>query len=520
MSAVAVDDRGGESPSREFISHWVKTSPKRSYPALDRTLRCEVAVIGGGIAGLSAALELKRRGAEVMLIEARHIGAGTTGYTTAKLTSLHGLAYSDLIKTHDEQVARAYGEANEWGVRRIAENVERLGIDCDFRPKPNYTYTLESDGVGQIEDEVAAATRVGLPASLVMELPELPFGIAAAVRFDDQAEFHPLKYLAAVAEEFDGDRCRLFERSRVTQVRSGGAGWRLQAGGGKVEAEHVIVASHLPVLDRGLYFARTHPERSYVLLAELEGDVPQGMYLSDESPAHSLRSVPRADRGEYLMVGGESHKAGQSDAAERHGSLEDWARGQFLVRSIPARWASQDNMPADGLPFIGKLAPFWDRLWTATGFKKWGLAIGTASGRILADLIEGTDNDWAPAFSPSRIDAKGGLKSLLQENANVARRFALDRVAKRPDRERLGAGEGAVVGEGLAQRAVYRDESGRLHELSARCTHLGCIVNFNRAERTWDCPCHGSRFALDGGVIEGPAVAPLGRHPGDDHSPI
>jgi glycine/D-amino acid oxidase-like deaminating enzyme/nitrite reductase/ring-hydroxylating ferredoxin subunit len=499
----------------EFISHWVRTSPQRGYPVLEGDLSCEVAVVGAGIAGLSAALELKRRGVQVVVLEARWIGAGATGYTTAKLSSLHGLTYDDLAQTHGEEVAQAYGAANEWGLRRVAETVEELGIDCELRRKPNFTYTLESAGVARIEQEVAAAARLGLPASLAGEIPELPFGVAAAVRFDDQAEFHPLRYLAGVAEELDHDGPRLFERSRVTQVRSRSGGWQLQTGEGRLNAEHVVVATHMPILDRGLYFARAHPERSYVLLAELDGEVPQGMYLSDESPAHSLRSVPRPGGGEYLMVGGESHKTGQSDTAERYAALEEWARSHFPVRSIEARWATQDVMPADGLPFVGRLAPLWERLWTATGFRKWGLAMGTASGGILADLIEGTPNEWASAFRPERLDARGGLRSLAQENANVAARFALDRVTKRAKRERLAPGEGAVVGDGLAQRAVYRDESGELHELSARCTHLGCIVNFNRAERTWDCPCHGSRFAPDGEVIEGPAVSPLPKRPSE-----
>jgi glycine/D-amino acid oxidase-like deaminating enzyme/nitrite reductase/ring-hydroxylating ferredoxin subunit len=501
--------------SGEFISHWVRTSSQRPYPALDRDLSCEVAVIGAGIAGLSTALELKRRGAQVVVLEARRVGAGATGYTTAKLSSLHGLTYGEMTRTHGEEVAHAYGAANEWGLRRVAETIGEFGIDCELRRKPNYTYTLEPGGAGRIEQEVAAATRLGLPASLATELPELPFEVAAAVRFEEQAEFHPLQYLGGVAEQLDRDGPSLFERSRVTKVRSHSGAWRLQTSEGRVDAEQVVVATHMPILDRGLYFARAHPERSYVLLAEIDGEVPQGMYLSDESPAHSLRSVPRPGGGEYLMVGGESHKTGQSDAAERYTALEDWARSRFPVRSIEARWATQDVMPADGLPYVGRLAPLWERLWTASGFRKWGLAMGTASGRMLADLIEGAPNEWAFAFRPERIDARGGLRSLAQENANVATRFALDRLTKRAKRERLAPGEGAVVGDGLAQRAVYRDASGELHELSARCTHLGCIVNFNRAERTWDCPCHGSRFALDGEVIEGPAVSPLPRRPRD-----
>jgi Rieske Fe-S protein len=238
--------------------------------------------------------------------------------------------------------------------------------------------------------------------------------------------------------------------------------------------------------------------------------VPQGMYLSDERPAHSLRAVPTPE-GELLMVGGESHKTGQSDARERYAALEGWARERFDVAAVEHRWATQDHLPADMLPFVGRLWPFSDRVLTATGLRKWGIAMGTSAASILADHIAGRESPWASTFTPMRLHPKAGTPTFVKENANVAKHFFADRLRERSSADELAPGEGAVVGEGLAQRAVYRDESGALHALSARCSHLGCIVKFNGAERTWDCPCHGSRFSATGEVIEGPAVAPLER---------
>ena len=493
-----------------LASYWVETDPGPRYPAVDGPISCDVAVVGAGIAGISTALELKRRGLRVVVLEARRIGAGATGYTTAKVSSLHGLTYAELLDRRGEDVARAYGEANEAGLAQVFANAEQLGIDCDLRRKPNFTYAHDSSGRKRIEQEVEAATRLGLPAALEEKLPELPFPVAGAVRFDQQAEFHPLRYLAGLAEAVSGGGSEVFENSRVVEL-SGNDPCCLTANSGAVEAEQVVIATHLPILDRGLYFARTHPERSYVLLAEIKGKVPEGMYLSDESPAHSLRSVP-GPKEELLMVGGESHKAGQSDAVARYQVLEEWARDHFPVRSIDWRWATQDNVSADGVPFIGPLSPLSKRIWTATGFKKWGLAIGTAAGQILADGITGETNDWAHAFSTSRVQ-RHGISNLVGESLNVGKRFAADRLSQRASVGELAAGEGAVVGDGLGQRAVYRDERGDLHELSARCTHLGCIVNFNQAERSWDCPCHGSRFGVNGEVIEGPAVEPLPPRP-------
>jgi Rieske Fe-S protein len=274
----------------------------------------------------------------------------------------------------------------------------------------------------------------------------------------------------------------------------------------------VVVATHFPFLDRGLFFARMHPERSYVVAARVAGALPQGMYLSSDRPSHSLRAHPDGD-AELLLVGGESHKTGKGHASERYSALEDWARERFAVESVEYRWATQDNMPADGMPFVGRLTPRSKRVLVATGFRKWGLANGTAAARMIADSILGRRNAWAHAFDPQRANVAAAAPSLLKENADVAFHFFADRLAKRSAADGLAPGEGRVTGAGLGQRALYKDEDGRVHSLSARCTHLGCIVSWNDAERTWDCPCHGSRFAADGAVIQGPAVHPLPARP-------
>jgi glycine/D-amino acid oxidase-like deaminating enzyme/nitrite reductase/ring-hydroxylating ferredoxin subunit len=494
--------------SESYQSYWEKSAERPRYPDLRGDLDCDAVVVGGGIVGVSAAFHLARKGLDVVLLEARHIGAGATGYTTAKVSSLHGLIYSKLISSLGSEAARDYGEANEAGLAQVAALVGELSIDCDFRRKPNYTYTESERGVGAVEDELEAATRAGLRAGFAREVRELPFQVAAAVRFDHQAEFHPLRYLHRLVEAAVETGCRVFEGTPVVSLDQGDPSTLRTASGAAVRAPFVVIATHLPILDRGLYFVRTHPERSYVLLARLRGSVPQGMYLSDERPAHSLRSVPTED-GEMLLVCGEAHKAGQSDPVRRFAALENWARERFDVVAIDHRWATQDNMPADGLPFVGRLWPLSERVLTATGLRKWGLAMGTAAASMLTDQVLGRENPWARTFSPTRIHPRAGAADFLKENANSGFHFVADRITRRGSAEGLQPGEGAVVGSGLGQRAVYRDEAGEQHELSARCTHLGCIVRFNRAERTWDCPCHGSRFALDGNVIEGPAVHPL-----------
>jgi glycine/D-amino acid oxidase-like deaminating enzyme/nitrite reductase/ring-hydroxylating ferredoxin subunit len=492
----------------DYLPYWAKSAhgPRRS--PLDEDIECDVAVIGGGIVGATAALKLARAGIRVGLLEARRIGSGATGYTTAKVSSLHGLTYAELERSLGAETARIYAEANEAGLAEIASLVDELAVDCDFRRKPNFTYSEIAAGRPAIAEEAAAAIRAGLMASFEAELTELPYSVSGAVRVSDQAEFHPLKYLNALVAAAEDHGATVHEGTRVVSVDQGDPCRLVVDTGAEVRAGHVIVATHLPIMDRGLFFARTHPERSYVLLARVRGDLPSGMYLSDESPAHSLRSVP-LDGDELLLVGGEAHKAGQGDEAESYRALERWATERFEVEAVEHRWATQDYMPADGLPFIGRLSPLSDRVLTATGFRKWGLAMGTSAATILGDLILGKENSWARTFSPLRLHPLAGGSDFIKENANSGYHFVADRILRRASEKGLSPGQGAVVGSGLGQRAVYRDESGRLHSLSARCSHLGCIVGFNPAERTWDCPCHGSRFALDGTVIEGPAVRGL-----------
>ena len=443
-------------------SLWLEGREREPRPPLDRDIGVDVAVVGAGIVGLTTALLLEREGLKVAVLEGRHVGAGATGYTTAKLSSLHGLTYTKLAKSLGREDARTYGQANEAGIERVFEIAEELGIDCDLRRKPNYTYAEGPSGVEQVREEAEVARELGLPASYVADL-DLPFDVAGAVRFDDQAEFHPIKYLDGVADALRG---RIHERTMATGVGSGQVN---TARGPRLRAGHVVVASHLSFLDRGLYFARCHPERSYVVAGRVE-EPPAGMYLSTESPAHSIRA-----HGDWLLVGGESHKTGQADAAERFERLGRWARERFGLEP-ELRWATQDQMPVDGVPYIGRHDPLSSNVWVATGFRKWGLAMGTAAAELLTARIMGREHPWAALFDPNRVRARAGAPAFAKENANVAYHFAADRVLKR------GA---------------------------PRCTHLHCLLDWNAAEETWDCPCHGSRFAATGEVIEGPAVRPL-----------
>ncbi len=490
-------------------SLWLATATGVDYPpvAPNERVQADVAVVGAGIAGLTTALLLKRSGARVALVEAGRVCAGVTAYTTGKVSSLHGLTYRRLRADFGEETARIYGEANEAAIELVAGFVDELGIACGWRRGPAFTYTTEEKTLPEIEEEVAAAQAAGLPASFTTET-ELPFDVLGAVRFEEQAQFHARHYGLALASAIDGGGSRVFEHSRVVDVDAS-AGVCTVENGGIVEADQIVLATHIPFLDRGGFFAKVSPSRSYLLAAEVGEDTPEGMYLGEGSQTRTLRS---AEGGRYLVLGGASHKTGQEpDTPSCYAEIERWARQHYTVKNVAYRWSAHDYVPVDGLPYVGKL-PFGDgRVWVATGFNKWGLSNGTAAAAIIADGIAGRPNPWAETFDANRLDVVPSAKKFVEENLNVAERFVRDRIRHLTGDEvaSLQPDEGAVVEAGNERVGAYRDADGHIHAVSLVCTHLGCHVTWNPAERSWDCPCHGSRYDVDGAILHGPAVRPL-----------
>ena len=497
-------------------SVWIDTGPDQpELPPLEDRVRADVAILGGGIVGITAALLLKEAGKHVVLLEAGRLARGVTGFTTAKVSSQHGMIYSQLRSKFGPGGARTYGEANEDALEWIAERVERDGIDCDFRRQPSYAYVTQGSDRSQAEQEAEAAQEAGLPASLVEATP-LPYPVEAAVRFDDQAEFHVRKYLLALAGGLPGDGCEVYEHSRAVEVDADEQ-VTVKTAGGRVVADHVIVATHYPFLDRGLAFARVHPQRSYAIVCRIAGEPPPGMYISGDSPTRSIRAVP-VDGEELLLVGGEGFNSRDAAATEkRYRALERFAREHWDVESVEYRWSAQDGTTIDTVPYVGPMTPFERRVLMATGFAKWGMTNGTAAAIMLADRLLGRENPWASLFDPNRFNPRAGAAKFIEENAQVGLRFFGDRLTKPGSRpiEDLEPGEGDIVRLAGEKVAGHRRDDGSLVAVSSRCTHLGCQVNWNRAERSWDCPCHGSRFDPEGEVLEGPAVHRLELKPID-----
>jgi glycine/D-amino acid oxidase-like deaminating enzyme/nitrite reductase/ring-hydroxylating ferredoxin subunit len=492
----------------KHLSLWLDLPETPARPPLDGGESADVVVVGAGITGLTTALLLARDGRSVTLVEADRNGSGASGHTTAKVTSQHGLTYAGLASKYGADAARTYGAANEAALERIGALVGE-GIECDFRRRDAYVYAATEEQADDVEAESEAAEAAGLPAGYVSKAP-LPFDTHGAVVFHEQAEFHVQRYLLGLAELFEQAGGRIAEGTTAKGV-SEGKPCVVETDRGEIEAGEVVIATLLPFLDRAAFFARAHPMRSYCIAARVDGLVPDSMLISAGSPTRSVRTQP-FEGEELLIVGGEGHKVGSGEAEpERYELLAEFAREHWQVREITHRWSTQDYMPVDNVPYIGRLHPLSKHLWTATGMKKWGMTGGTLAAELISDAIAGRENPHASLFSSTRFSPRGEGPKLVSENTKVAGHFFGDRLRERGGRaiEDLEPGEGAIVSADGEKVAGYRDEQGGLHAVSARCTHLYCQVRWNGAERSWDCPCHGSRFGVDGEVLNGPAVEPL-----------
>ena len=496
----------------ETHSLWLATAPTTQYPRLDGDLEFEVAVVGGGVAGLTTALLLKRAGLRVAVLEAGRVGHGVTGCTTAKVSALQSTMYSTISKRHGQEVAQVYATASLAGVERLAALAAEEAIDCHLVRRDAYTYGLEASERPKIEQEMAAAEAAGLPVAFV-ESFDLPYPVHGAVRLADQVQIQPVRYVQGLAAAIDGDGSAVFENTRVRGVREGTPARVRSEDGPEVRAGHVVIATHYPILDRGLYFARLKQQRSYCIAARLaSGTPPRSMSINPGSTTRSIR-----DEEELLIVGGEGHSAGDTSAQpERFERLADFAREHWDVAEVTHRWSAQDPISYDHLPMIGAYRPGTSNLWVSSGFMKWGFSTATFAATILTDAIQGHHSEWAETFSPNRLSPKS-LPEAAQLGGKFVTDMAVDRLRRPTTRsaDEIPVGEARVVPEkGAGRKGVYRDEDGTLHAVSIRCTHMYCILRFNSAERSWDCPCHGSRFDVDGAVLEGPAVTPLeGREP-------
>jgi glycine/D-amino acid oxidase-like deaminating enzyme/nitrite reductase/ring-hydroxylating ferredoxin subunit len=469
--------------------------------------QADVVVVGAGLAGLCTAWRCQQDGASVLVLEAGTIATRTTGHSTAKLTALHGLTFAELSAGKGDEASAAYAAGNVAALAALRQLITDQRIECRLRDASAFTCAATADGVAAIEREAAAAAAAGLPVELI-ETTELGALVKAAVELRGQAHFDPYAFCTSLADRLVEHGATIVEGQRVHDVTETSEGCVVVGEGFDVRCDAAVLATHLPVVDPGLIAARIRPERSYAVAGPTSSNTPSGMYLAHDA-GWSQRPATSTS-GQILIVGGEGHSMTDHVDSRRHyEALSTMASQRFGVQAVH-RWSAFDYVTSDLLPYIGPLSRASKRRYVATGFRKWGMTTSMLAAMIISDQIAGRDNSFASTFDSTRV-LPAVSRDLISNTAHVSARWIGDRITAigHSAEAEPAIGEGRVENRHGITVAVARDDHGKVHTLRAACTHMGCIVGFNDAERTWDCPCHGSRFALDGRVIDGPALAPL-----------
>lgn len=479
-----------------------------SFEALNEDLSVDVAVVGAGITGITAAYLLTQEGLKVAILEAGTVLNGTTGHTTAKLTAQHDIIYDELISHFGEEKARQYYESTSSAIEFVERLVNEKGIDCDFSKEDAYVYATTEQSKKKLGTESEAYQRLGIPGTLKDTIP-FNIQVTGALAMHNQAQYHPLKFLRALLDEAVKAGCKVYEHTTAWDIEDaeGSQPVVVTKGGNRVSCKHVIMASHFPFYDKpGLYFARMYASRSYAIGIKPAKEYPGGMYISADDPPRSIRYTP-IDGEKLIIVGGEKHKTGQGeDTMEHFEALEAFAEEVFGIKEYAYRWSAQDLITLDKVPYIGPITEDRLNVLLATGFKKWGMTTGIFAGHLLRDYVLDRDNPYKDLYSPHRFQADPELKNVITTNLDVAKHLIKGKIEFVPkDADELVAGEGCSVMFNGKRAGGYKDDNGKLFVVDTTCTHLGCECEWNHAEKTWDCPCHGSRYSFKGEVIEGPA---------------
>ena len=475
-------------------SIWTDTVNIPEREALKGNKKADVAVIGAGMAGILIAYYLQKQGKRVIVLEADRIAGGQTKNTTAKITSQHGLFYSKLADTFGERFAGAYARANQEAIEQFARLVEEEEMDCHFERVNSYLYATKDKS--ELMREYETARKLKIPVHFREKLP-LPFQTKGAVCFENQAQFHPLEFIKHISEKLI-----IFERTKVVNVK----GNYVNTEHGSVYANQIVFATHYPFLrSPGFYFFREHQERSYVIA--IQGvEKWEGMYYGTAPGDLSFRWYE-----DILLVGGGGHRTGEAKGVCGYTALEAQICSLFGTYKEVARWSAQDCMPHDDRYFIGRYSLYLPHWYIASGFKKWGMTGAMVSAQMITDLICGKENPYTNIFAPKRLHFRASKQKLGHDlcvsACKVGRGYFHWPITKTQYPEK---GKACVIRRGLKRLGVYRDEKGTLHAVSVKCPHLGCELSWNPEEKTWDCPCHGSRFHYDGKLIDGPAQKEIG----------
>lgn len=493
-------------------SYWVESTHQTNYSKVEKDFDTDVLIIGGGITGILTAYMLSDSNLNISIVEADRMAMGVTANTTAKITSQHGLLYDYLLNSFGFDTAKGYLDSNEEAIRNIENIVKKENIDCDFTSQDAYVYTCDKSNTQRIVDEVSAVTSLGLKAEYITECP-LPFKIEAAIKFPNQAQFHPRKYLLSLLPILEKRNVNIFENSKVIDIKHIKDKYEVYVNDNKVTTKYLVMACHYPIKNfPGMYFIKMYQDSSYAIGVELETDVFDGMYISCDTPTTSFRNAVQDNEKKLLIVGGSGHKTGATDVNidDSYTNLENYIKSIYPKAKIKYRWMTEDCVSLDKIPYIGEFSKFLPNMYVATGYKKWGMTTSHVAAKIISDKILGIENPYERIYTATRLQPIKNSKEFGNILKQSVYSLAINKISP-PIKSytELENDTGGVVDYKGKKLGIYKDKNGKMFAVVPYCKHLGCELSWNNLEKTWDCPCHGSRYKYTGEMITEPTTEGL-----------
>lgn len=497
-------------------SLWLNEKTKEKFPKLEKDLETHVCIIGAGIFGISTAYYLTQKGYNVTILERDKIANRVTGHTTAKITSQHGLIYHYLLSQYGKEFARKYYLANQKSIQEIEKIITQNQIDCDFERQNSCVYTTNQSEIEKIEEELQALKELDIEASKT-EKTSLPFEIVSGIEFKNQAQFNPIKYIDGLVKQIIDSKGKIFENTICYDVKRVGDSYICYTENNTVKAKYVVLASHYPFINfPGVYFAKMYQSSSYVIEIDTKSELFDGMYINIQSPIYSFRTAKDGNK-KILLLGGGDHKTGENICyKDSYGLLEEKAKQWYPNCEIKYRWSTRDCITLDKIPYIGEFSNTLPNMYVGTGFNKWGMTSSNVAARIITDKIDEKENEYSEVFEATRLNpivnkdevknmVSQTVKSLVVERIEEPEKVINDKTSL----DDLKQETGQIIEWNGEKVGVYKDIEGKMFAVKPVCTHLGCILNWNGADKTWDCPCHGSRFDYTGKNLYNPALKDL-----------
>ncbi len=492
-------------------SLWLKENKIENFSTLDKNIESEICIIGGGIFGISTAYYLSKYGYKVVLVERDKIASKVTGHTTAKITSQHGLIYHYLLNQYGKDFARKYYLANQKAIGNIEKIISTNNIECDFKKQTSNVYTTNTSEIAKIEEEIKALEELDIEARKIEDSP-LPFDIVSGIEFQNQAQFNPIKYISGLVNKIKENKGLIFENTTCYDIKKEGNGYICYTKNNEIKAKYVVIATQYPFINfPGIYFAKMYQSSSYVIGIDAKTKLFDGMYINIQSPIYSFRTAID-DGKEILLLGGLDHKTGENiEYKDSYGLLEEKAKEWYPNCEIKYHWSTRDCITLDKIPYIGEFSNILPNIYVGTGFNKWGMTSSNVAARIITDKITGKENEYEEVFKATRVNPTVNKDEVKNMVSQTAKSLVVERLkgSSKENIENMKQETGQILEIDGEKVGVYKDIEGKVFAIKPVCTHLGCILNWNNADKTWDCPCHGSRFDYTGKNINNPAIKDL-----------